>query len=368
MKILQVMSSCSKESGVAQVIVRYYRYLHTSVKFDFLMFSRAENNFEEEIRSLGGNCFYIKRPSMKNINLFRRQLSDFFDQHIGEYDAIQLHDLYLNPFVLKIAQSKGVKVRIAHSHTTEYSENFLPKIRNKILYMTLKKYANVFFACSKDAGIFAFGKHIIDHNKFYVVNNAIDISQYIYSAENRTKIRSCLKIEEDEIVIGNVGRFSPQKNHLFLIKIFKELCKLRGKHKLVLVGTGEGIASAKQLCEDLAISDKVVFLGIRQDVGDIMSAMDIFCLPSIFEGLGNVLIEAQANSLPCIASDVVPTEAAILPSYRTMSLKKGASEWAETIFNTQLIRDYNAFEQVSRAGFNIQSAAERLLSIYDSIL
>ncbi len=368
MKILQVMSNCATGSGVAQVVMRYYQHLHETVTFDFLMFDRFESNFEDEIESYGGKCYYVSRPSVLKIARFIQEVYEFFDLHGREYGAIELHDLWLNPIILRIAKEKGVKIRIAHSHTTQYAESTLSKLRNKFLYKTLPLYSNVFFSCSQDAGIFAFGKNIVNNKNFFVINNAINISHYIYSEENRAVIRHEFNIKTDDFVVGHVGRFSPPKNHIFLIQIFDELCKKRPNAKLLLVGTGNGISEIKNLCRELSIEDKVIFAGSRNDVGTIMSVLDVFCFPSVFEGLGNVLIEAQANGIACLASDVVPAEAAILPSYRTLSLSCKASEWALTLSQMTSERTLDDFAKVTAAGFNIEEEAKRVERIYSRII
>ena len=367
MKILQVMSNCATASGVAQVVMRYYQHLHETVTFDFLMFDKYEYNFDDEISGYGGKCYYLTRPSGLSVISFISEAHKFFELHGREYDAVQLHDLWLNPIILRIAKEKGIKVRIAHSHTTQYGESALSKLRNKFLHKTLPLYANVFFACSQDAGTFAFGKNIIANKNFFVINNAIDISQYIYSEDKRTAIRREFNIKDNDFVVGHVGRFSPPKNHIFLIQIFSEFCKKKSNAKLLLIGTGNGVNSIKNLCKELSIEDKVIFAGSRSDVGTIMSAMDVFCFPSIYEGLGNVLIEAQANGLACLASDVVPAEAAILSSFRTLSLLCDANEWAVTLSLMTSERSSDAFAMVTAAGFNIIKEAKKVERIYTNI-
>ncbi len=367
MKILHILSSCAKVSGVAQVVMRYYQHLHKDITFDFLMFDRSEVSFEDEIISYGGACYYVMRPSVFNVIKFIKEIDAFLNAHKDEYDAIQLHDLYLNSVILRIAKQKGIKVRIAHSHTTKYAESMLSSLRNRLLYMSLKRYANVFFACSKDAGKFAFGKQILGDSRFYVINNAIDITQFIYSEENRMRVREELEISSNDFVVGHVGRFTPPKNHKFLVHLFYELSQYRKDAKLLLVGVGKELSTIEALCKKLLIEDKVIFAGRRSDVGAVMSAMDVFCLPSIFEGLGNVLIEAQANSLRCVASDVVPQEAAVLPSYKTLPLNESISVWVDALLQMPTVRKADADEMVTRAGFNINDEALKVKKIYQQL-
>ncbi len=367
MKILHIMSSCAKVSGVAQVVMRYYQHLYKEITYDFLMFDHGEDSFEAEIEFYGGTCYYVTRPSVRNIIKFVKEIDAFFEIHRNEYDAIQLHDLYLNPIILRIAKQKGIKVRIAHSHTTRYAESMLSSVRNRLLYMSLKRYANVFFACSKDAGRFAFGKQILEDSRFYVINNAIDIAQFRYLEENRIRVREELGLSANDFVIGHVGRFTAPKNHRFLVHLFYEVCKHRQDAKLLLIGVGKERLAVQELCKRLSIEDKVIFAGRRSDIGAVMSAMDVFCLPSIFEGLGNVLIEAQANSLRCVVSDVVPQEAAILPSYKTLSLNENISIWVDALLQIPTVRRIDAIKMVARAGFNIEDEALKVKKIYQQL-
>ena len=366
MRILQVMASCSRSSGVAQVMMNYYRHISDQVVFDFLLFWREEDSFEEEIRELGGNVFYTGKPSISTVIDYIRRIKDFFHNNIGVYDAVHLHELYINSIIFPIAKRNGIKVRIAHSHTTKYSEKKSNALRNWLLCLPINYNATSYFACSTDAGITLFGKRIVNKQKLYVVNNAIDCSKYIYSEKSRDAIRREFDLADD-FVVGHVGRFSPVKNHKYLIRTFMKVVEEKPRSKLLLIGEGALKGQIKSLVNENNLQNNVVFIGQRKDIGDFLSAMDCFVLPSLFEGLGIVLIEAQCNGLPCVASSEVPGEARILSNYETVSLDSGYNTWAAKIIQSNG-REINAYEKVTNAGFNIFVESPRLVEKYKNLI
>ena len=196
------------------------------------------------------------------------------------------------------------------------------------------KYANLQLACSKEAGEWLFG-----NTQFIVLNNGIDVSKYVFNQNIREEYRKILGFS-DELVLGHVGRFSNQKNHNFLIDIFYEIIKINKKSKLILIGTGELENEIKEKVESLSLKEKVIFLGARADVNKIMQAMDVFILPSLFEGLPVVGVEAQASGLPCIISDTVSKDVKITDSVLQISLSLPPEEWGK-----KLIDFYETFER-----------------------
>ena len=365
MRILHVMASCSRASGVAQVIMNYYRQISKDVVFDFLLFWREEDSFEEEIHSLGGMVFYTGKPNLKSIAGYIRKLDSFFKSNQGKYDAVQLHELYINSIIFPLAKRAGIKIRIAHSHTTKYSEKSFNAIRNRLLYLPIKMTATDFFACSKDAGKVAFGNRIVESGKLYIVNNAICIERFFFSFDNRNKKRQEFGLE-DVFVVGHTGRFSPAKNHEFLLKIFQEVLKRRPASKLLLVGDGKLKRQIQEYAKIIEIDDHIIFTGQRKDNNELLSAMDCFVLPSVSEGLGIVLIEAQSNGLPCLASSVVPDEAKVLSSFKSIDLSKGESYWAEEILKANE-RTADANIAMTNAGFNIIVEGPKLEKKYKAL-
>ncbi len=368
MKILQMLSTCQKGSGIEEVVMRYYKQVHLLVAFDFLVFTEGEDSYKNEIECLGGRVYCSGKPGLFSLAKYKLFLNDFFKKHEGEYDMVHLHDVFMNWLVFPIAKQYGVKVCIVHSHATKFSNSVLGSIRNRIMCAPVGHFADVFFACSKDAGIAIYGKRIVESDTFYVINNAMDLSKYAYSEIKRQNIRREFNIQDTELVIGHIGIFAPQKNHAFLIRIFAEYSKEYPETRLLLVGSGTLFNEIKSLSKKLDIEEKVIFTGQRIDVDAVLSAMDVLCFPSLNEGLGCVLIEAQANSLGCVVSDVIPKEAIISPNVYSLSLSAGIDQWIAAINKAALNRSEDNKHSLIEAGFEISSAGKRLFDIYKSLL
>lgn len=366
MKILHIMASCSIESGVAQVAMSYYRNISDDVTFDFLLYWDVPNSFKEEIERLGGTVYVTGKPGVKSAVSYLRQLDCFFSEHEGEYDAVHLHEVYLGSIIFPIAKRHGIRVRIAHSHTTKLSERKFGEIRNKVLYFPVKWVATHFFGCSKAAGEAAFGAGITGGPDFYLMKNAIDTERFEFSDAGRAHVRTEFGLG-DCPVIGHVGRFCTQKNQQFLLEIFAEIRKKKPDAKLMLVGNGPQFADVGARAAELGLADHVMCPGARKDIGACLSAMDVFVLPSIFEGLGIVLVEAQCNRLPCVASTQVPMEAKILSGYQSISLEEAPSVWADAIISCCGAREERAVCKVADAGYKIQNASHMLLDKYKQL-
>lgn len=365
MRVLHVMASCARVSGVAQAIMNYYRELHREAIFDFLLFWDLEKSFKSEIEQYGGKVFITGKPNLPTLIQYIRDVHTFFREHASEYDAIQLHELYLNPIVLAAAKKYGIRTRIVHSHATALSERRLSAIRNRILYIPIHRYATNYFACSEAAGKAAFGKAVVQEGKLIVVKNAICVDNFSFSLSARTKIREQLGVK-NELVIGHIGRFCPQKNHFFLLDVFFELKKRNRDAKLLLVGDGEFFDPVRKKALQLGIEEAVFQVGQRTDIADLLSAMDVFLLPSVYEGLGIVLVEAQSNGLPCVASDVVPVEAEILPTYQSINLQADKKIWARALESSGG-RSVDSLQAVKRAGYDIHTQSVKLLQLYTAI-
>lgn len=368
MRILHVMASCACVSGVAQTVMNYYRQISSDISFDFLVFWDESSSFRQEIEQMGGRLFLTPEPSICSLRKYWRFVDHFFAEHANEYDAVQLHDLYLNPVIFPIAKKYGVNVRIAHSHSSKFSESSTSALRNWLLYRSLPCLSTHFWAASRIAGKTAFGARIDSARKITVVNNAISIERFAYSASEREKIRRELGISDDAFVLGHIGRFTLQKNHEFLLRVFSEVKQQRPDSYLLLIGAdGTLLPSVRRQASELGIADSVIFTGLRSDIGALLSAMDAFCLPSRFEGLGIALIEAQANGLPCLSSDHIPSEAKILPMHKQLSLHDPANQWADTLLSFSSERFKNPENLVTKHGFNIEHEACMLVDRYQKI-
>lgn len=362
LRILHFVSSLSVNSGVMAVIMNYYRHIdRDKIQFDFLFFkdSPANTTYIDEIESLGGRAYLIEQPT--HIFYYIRMLNKFFEEHKNEYAILHIHEVYLTFLLAPIAHAHGLKV-ITHCHSTKFSDKPLNAVRNRLACIGINKHADLRLACSNAAGIALYGKKA----DFTVINNAIDLDKFAFNSTKRTRLRNELGLE-DKVVIGHVGRFNEQKNHRFLIEIFYELQKTMPEAVLLLVGEGPLMESVKKQVRSLGLEDKVVFLGRRTDVSDLYNVMDIFILPSLFEGLPVVVVEAQANGLPCLLSEAITREVAI-DNVIFVSLSSSPSDWNDNALRLLTYKRGAAdLTKLRISGFNITVESQKLEHMYSNV-
>lgn len=349
------------DGGVEAVILNYFRNINKSkFVFDFVIDSDStDNNFINEIQELGGTI--IKCPPYQKLHSYNKFLYKLFKEK--KYDIVHSNINTLSVFPLRMAEKAGIKIRIAHSHSTSNPKEWKKNLLKNILRPFSKKYANVYFACSELAGRYLFGNKAFDEGKVVVFNNAINLDKFKYNEEKRKEIRKKLNIKNDTFVIGHIGRFVAQKNHTFLIDIFNEMHKENENSVLLLIGQGPLQNEIKEKVDKLGLANSVKFIGQVTNANDYYNAMDVFVLPSIYEGLGMVLIEAQANELPCIASTEVPKEATISNQIEYIELDKNPSYWAKRILNKNRSKvnfEYN--EKIEK--YNIKNIVGELENEY----
>nr|WP_302830145.1 glycosyltransferase family 1 protein [uncultured Bacteroides sp.] len=292
-----------------------------------------------------------------------RQVDKFFKEH-HNYDVVHMHSSSKNYYILKAAKKYGIPVRVAHSHNTSFqTHNPLSIALGNLMKHSLRKHATHCCGCSNLACEWLFGKECVKQGYAQVILNAIDSKPFIYNEKTRQEVRKELGIE-DKFVIGHVGRLERQKNHAFLIDIFAEITKFKKNACLVLVGTGSLQLILEQKITALGLTDKVVFLGFRDDRNRIMQAMDSFVFPSLYEGLSVVLIEAQTSGLPVFISDSTTTEVSFSPEIKFMSLQQSPQEWAKAIMEKGQIKRKDMTKEVQKAGFEMQNLIDNLYKLY----
>lgn len=335
----------------------------TQYQYDFVEQTAAPCDYDEEILALGSRIFRCPTIRPTNLYAYRRWWRDFFRQH-PEYRIVHGHSRGSAPIYLDEANRAG-KITIVHCHNNSFGFGVKGVIR-RIWQQPLKRIGDYNFACSEESGISQFGKNA----QFKVLRNGIDTPQFVWNMAVREKVRREMSLF-GHLVLGNVARFEEQKNHAFLIDIFYEVQKLRPEARLMLVGGGTLEAEIRQRAERLGVLDKIIFTGVRSDVNELLQAMDVFVLPSHFEGLGIVNIEAQAAGLPCfVSAKVVPPEAKVTELLQYIPLEAGAKAWAEQIvagaIPPEVRRDTS--EEIICAGFDIHSTAEELERFYRETL
>ena len=309
--------------GVESVVMNFFRAIDRSeFSFDLLVDLDSTHVPEDEIRFLGGRVIYV--PPYQELRSYRRSLREVFRD--GDYDIVHSHINALSVIPLEVAKECGVGVRVAHSHSALGRGEPMKNMLKRILRLGANIYPTHRLACSEHSGRCLFGRRA----EFQVLHNALPIESFKFDEVARKSIRGELGIADEALVIGHVGRMCRTKNQLFLLDMLNEARSHRKELSLVLVGDGPNEEMIRQRIHDLALEDCVYLLGQRTDVGRIYSSFDLFTLPSLYEGLGMVAIEAQINGLPCIVSDQVPQEALIAPNCVTHPLSSVHS-WADTI-------------------------------------
>lgn len=348
--------------GVESVVMNYYNYIdREKIQFDFICDEDSTNIPYDEIEKLGGKVILI--PPYQRIVKYHKTLKNVLKD--GNYKIVHSHINTLSVFSLFAAKCAGVPVRIAHSHSTTNKKEKKKNILKQILRPFSKLFATDYMCCSEYAGRWLFGNKEYNKGNVYLLNNAIDLDKFKYDEKVRIKKRKELNIEDDTLVIGHVGRFVEQKNHRFLIDIFNEVHKQNDNSILILVGQGPLIEEMKNKIKSLDLENCVKFLGQRKDINELYQTMDLFLFPSLYEGLGMALVEAQMSGLYCLTSDVVPTKAKVSNNIEFISLRINERKWADHIRNidNSLNRKMDK-KKISCMGFDIKNEALKLENKY----
>ncbi len=358
-RILQIVTIMNR-GGLETMLMNYYRNIdRNKIQFDFIVHRSEKGAYDDEILSLGGNIYHFSPISFKNLIRYQKDLSTFLRNN-PQYKIVHSHLDSLSALPLAIAKRAGVPVRIAHSHNASFDKNLKAKIRNSAKGL-IKYTATDMIGCSNEAANFMFGKNA---KGYKVINNAIDVEKFRYNPKKRAEVRDSLKISKNCLVIGHVGRFDYQKNHEFLIEIFNEIYRKNKNSVLLLVGNGNGMADIEYRVKELGLKNAVRFLGSRSDIPDLMQAMDVFVMPSRFEGLPVVSIEAQASGLRTYFSDVVTHDVAVTKDCHFISLDYKAAYWANQVLQSPLTPREDTKSRIIDMGFDVVSEVGNLANYY----
>lgn len=352
--------------GVEAVVMNYYRHIDKSkIQFDFICDDDSTNIPYEEIESLGGRVILI--PPYQKVFKYHKELKKVLKEN--NYKIVHSHINTLSVFSLWAAKSAKVPVRIAHNHATSSKKEWKRNLIKNILKKFSKLFATHYMCCSEIAGRWLFGDKEYDKGNVYLLNNAIDLDKFKYDEKIRKNKRKELNIDDNTLVMGHIGRFVSTKNHTFLIDIFKELHKEEKNSILLLAGQGPLIDEIKDKVKELKLEDSVKFLGQKENINEYYQTFDVLILPSLYEGLGLVLIEAQCSGLLCYASTEVPEVAKILDSLKFKSLNENSKFWSEAILND--IRNYkrkDCQKEIRLAGYDIKKESSKLEDKYIEIM
>ncbi|WP_047983977.1 glycosyltransferase family 1 protein [Ornithinibacillus californiensis] len=361
-RVLQVVGGMNR-AGTETMLMNIYRNIdRRKVQFDFISYYRDEAHYDSEIRELGGRVIQLTKTN--SISELVRTMKEF-----GPYDVVHAHTLYHSGIAFLAAFLAGVKVRIAHAHTTLDDENGLVrKLYISFMRYVIRMFSTNLLACSEEAGRYLFGRKGISGGDYSFFPNVIDYKQFL---DEPTSQLNTFKLEEGlgkRVVIGHIGRFIDAKNHRFLLEIMNCLLAKDPSMKLLLVGDGDNKSFIEKQVKQLGFEENVSFVGIRDDIPTMIHAMDVFVFPSTYEGLGMVLLEAQAGGIPCVVSQAIQPEADLGIGLMTkLSLEEGTEVWASKILEQIGKKERNKQKIIrgfERKGYTLQGALSRLMYLY----
>lgn len=357
-RILQIVPNM-QSGGLENLIMNIYRNIDRNrVQFDFLVHYKEKKFFDDEIEKLGGKIYRFSLRNDNNLIKYIKELNKFYKKH-PEYKVIHCHMSSIGFINFLIAKHNKINVRIAHSHNSSTDKTLKGRIK-RIMMIPYKYVSTINYACSTEAGRFLYGKKF-----FEVIPNAIDCDKFKFSIENRTMIRKKYNINDNDILIGHIGRFNVQKNHTFLLEVFKETVKKNNNLKLMLIGDGELMPNVKKYISENNLDDKVIVTGVVADTWKYYSAFDIFVLPSLFEGLPVVGVEAQCSGVKCLFADNITRDVVISDVIEYRKLDKEI--WEKEFLNFD--KKNNLYRKkykniVEKSNFNITKLANFLEKEY----
>lgn len=369
MKKILVYGLTQTKGGVESFLMNYYRnFDKDKVQLDFI--SNTETAaYEDEVKALGGQVYKVCSKK-KNPFKFKSDLEMIFKEHPNEYDVMWVNSCSLaNIDYLKAAKKYGIKKRIIHSHSASNMFGKFKGALHKFNKSRITSYANCFWACSYSAAKWFYNDEILKSEQFKLIKNAVDIRDFKYDKQVRNKYRKELGID-DKFVLGNIGRFNYEKNHNFLIDIFSEIYKENKNTVLLLIGEGDLEKEVKDKVEKLQLNDGVIFLGTRSDVNKLIQAIDVFLMPSRFEGLPVSAIEAQASGVKCILSSNITEEVRVtdLVQFERIDQNDSVVQWKNKILTYKDGYDRrDTTKEIFESGFEIKSATKMLQDIFIDI-
>ena len=364
LRVLQICASLSRGGGVQAVLQNYYAHMNQKeYVFDFVVMGTEVGELEEWLENRGSHIYHVTPRSVS----FRKNTGELRQiMKRGNYDVVHCHQNHKSLIAIILAKLSGVKTRIVHSHQAFPKESAKERVIRVLSTLLIKCFANVFIGCGADAAKWLYGERMVKTGKAVVLNNAINLEKYAFSDEKRKKIRSDLGVDH-KLVFGNVARFTYQKNHTLLIDVFAKFHTQNTQSVLLLAGDGELMDETRAYCEQLGIQDSVMFLGVRSDICDLLSAMDLFLLPSRFEGLALIMIEAQANGIPAVCSPFVTRELGLLKNVLFVQENhyENTDAWCSVIEKALEMGRLEDVADLAQAGFSIRQEAKKLEKIYE---
>lgn len=359
--VLHVFGKLNRGGAESRVMDLYRNVDRTKVQFDFMQHTTRVCDFQPEIEQLGGKVYHVPPFRFWNYFSYCKAWKQFIREH-PEIRIVHGHMTSTASIYLPIVHKKGV-FTIAHSRNAGVDKGIKGKL-TKFLRRNLTEKCDRCFACSKLAGEAVFGKEAMEQGNVTIIPNAIDAARFTFDPEVRKQKREELHIQPEEFLIGEVGRFDPQKNQKYAVEILAECRKKNFPAKLILIGEGPLMETVRQQVEELQLQEYVIFTGLQKNVVPFYLAMDFFLLPSFYEGLPGVAVEAQASGLRGILSDAITTETAMTSLMEFRNVQEPAEVWADRIMACGHYERQNTLKEMQEAGFDVKNLAKRLQDFY----
>lgn len=363
--MIRVLHSVSNmdRAGIETMLMNYYRHIdRNKVQFDFLCNKIKPGAYDDEIKSMGGKIYHTPGLNPAKYPKYLAYMRSLFSENPG-YRIVEAHNGALGVYALHAAKVNNIPIRIFHAHGASITKDW--KLPIKLFCKSrLKANINHNYTCGIAAAECYFGKKVVEKGDYELIPNAIEVEQFVFNDNVRKNLRKKYNLQ-DKHVIGHVGRFMKQKNHIFLLNVFKQLVEKDSHAYLVLLGDGELMESIKAKAKEFDLENRVLFVGNVGNANEWYSAFDVFVLPSIWEGLPVVGVEAQAADLPCVFSDGVTKEIGLTDKVQFVPLKASISEWVQALQNALNFRERNNNSSLIREKhYDIKTEAIKLQDRY----
>lgn len=367
-KVLYVVDRLHRGSGVTTVVLNYLLHMDRSdIRIDVIALSTSDSDVVEELVDSGINVHFMPGLSLLKIRSYYQFWHDFFQNN--KYDIIHSHFNQIDYIVFSVGKHYGIKEFISHSHSTRLSHKRWKSVRNYIMCYPARKLSTRWAACSDAAGVAFYGESFLQSPKSMKVNNAVDCKMFQYDSLTRNAMRTRYSILGDIKVLVCIGTFKYEKNQVYILPILRELLAKSDNYRLIFVGGGSMLENIKKKVDGMGLSQYVIFTGVVSNVKDYYQMADVLLMPSLYEGLPMVGIEAQVSGLPCIFSDKITQEVNLnVNSNMYISLEAPVIEWIKGIrFLSNLSCRKNS-ENIRNCGYDIDFEAEKLKCKYVKML
>lgn len=360
--VLHVMGGACY-GGISAVVLNYYSNIdHNKIHFDIAVTDKYIGRHANTLEKMGCKVFPVCLKS-ENLKLYKSQIKEILSN--GKYDAVHVHSNDTSWVTLRIAKQMNINIRIAHSHTAGHSgrDTIKSKLRRMACQFLNRHYATHLLSCGKKAGEFIYGKNVISNKRHTVLPNAIDTNTFSFNPEKRKEMRKILGLE-NSFVVGMIGRIDPVKNTIYAISLFKAIKNKIPNAKLLMAGSGPDEDATKAEIHRLGLDQDVILLGQRSDVYDLYQAIDLYMLPSLYEGFPVAAVEAMATGLPCLLSDTVTDELSFGANVHYLPLDN-ENIWANVALEYAAGNDrYSGLKEIKKHGLDIRDTAHKLEKIY----